>query len=74
MLHGEIKVNNSEIIEWRAVRKENHGGDTHRYECFVRGYTVSGYPFTKEFDVYHSYKKGALYLTSSILAEAHHRL
>jgi len=72
MLHGEIKVNNFEIVEWVAVRKENHGGDTHRYECRVLGRTVTGEPFRKEFDVYHSYRKGALYLASTILAEAYH--
>lgn len=74
MLHGKIQINDTvPIVEWQAVRKESHGGDTHRYECFVKGVDLGGYPFEAEFDVYHSFKKGALYLASSILAEAHHR-
>ena len=76
MLHGEIKVNHHEIVWWSAVRKEKlvADGDVPRYECKVEGRNIKGYPFEYEFDVWHSFKKGALYLTSLVLAEAHSRL
>lgn len=70
MLHGEIKVNHNEIAAWRAVRKENVGGDNHVYKCTVAYRDMQGYLQEANFSVTHAFHEGALVLTSKVMAEA----
>lgn len=74
MLHGEIKVNGTDICEWWAVRKNQvfppgreNDGTFFRYECGVRYRDIQGYPNEAEFDVKHRFGDGALLLAAQVV-------
>ena len=70
MLHGEIKVNNIVIGEWKAVRKQQRAQEFNDYECFLYYRDVQGYPCEAHWTLHgHEYNGGAVGLAARVLSE-----
>lgn len=63
-LHGEIKINNLEIIYWEAVRQESLHDEDAEYTYKAKVTTEKG---TWESYVTHTYSDGAAALASRVL-------
>lgn len=71
MLHGEIKVNNTVIGEWKAVRKTRDLRDFNEYDCTVTYRDMQGYPCEAKWTIYgQGYGNGAVSLAARVLTEA----
>lgn len=68
MLHGEIKVNDHVIGEWKAVRQSHDLRDTNNYECTMTYTNQAGYPMEAAWIIFdHHYNMGAAGLAARVL-------
>lgn len=75
MLHGEIKVNDTVIGEWQAVRQTHDLRDTNNYECRMTYRNKAGYPMEAAWIIFdHNYNDGAAMLAARVLYEGMRRL
>jgi hypothetical protein len=75
MLHGEIKVNNIVIGEWKAVRRSHDLRDFNDYDCYLTYRNMAGYPMEAAWVMQgHAHNNGAVSLAARVLMEGMTRL
>lgn len=71
MLHGEIKIGDTEVGRWTAARVRKipatSGNNMHQYRCTYEILGMDGYKRRAEFDVVHQEYDGAGVLAATLI-------
>ena len=71
MLHGEIKVNDTVIGEWKAIRRSADLREFGEYDCIVTYRDMQGYPCEAKWTMYGHYRgDGAMSLAGKVMTQA----